>query len=141
MMTKPTSFEGISKENEIAYNNMMAELTLSIPGIDEVASFSEMLNEVRSYNFSVVVFDTAPTGHTLKLLSLPGAMEKGLEKLLALKEKFGTMLTTVASFVDPAASSELFEKIFTGLERTKTSLEEILTQFQNTVIPDTHNRT
>jgi arsenite-transporting ATPase len=141
MVVEPMSFEGMGKENEAVYKNVMSELTLSVPGIDEAASFSEMLSEVKNYNFSSVVFDTAPTGHTLKLLSFPGAMEKGLEKLLALKEKFGGMLSTVASFVDPAASGEFFEKIFSGIERTKDSLEKVLVQFKNTVTRYTQHRT
>ena len=46
-------------------------LGLSLPGIDELASLLEILRHVRSQRYDAIVVDTAPTGHTLRMLSMP----------------------------------------------------------------------
>jgi len=58
------------------------EIMASVPGIDEATSFGEVLRSLDNYNFDLILFDTAPTGHTLRLLNFPNILEKALVKLI-----------------------------------------------------------
>jgi arsenite-transporting ATPase len=48
-------------------------------------------------DYSTIVFDTAPTGHTLRLLNFPTLLEKGLNKLVSLKATMGGMVGQVCT--------------------------------------------
>lgn len=45
--------------------------------------------------YSVIIFDTAPTGHTLRFLSFPTVLEKALAKVSTLSGRFGPMFQQV----------------------------------------------
>lgn len=53
----------------------------SIPGIDEATALAKAIEHIESGKYDLIVFDTAPTGHTLKLLALPEILQAGIEKL------------------------------------------------------------
>ena len=54
---------------------------LSLPGIDEVSVLVHIMDELKEKRYDLTVFDTAPTGHTLRLLSLPQTVNDTIEKL------------------------------------------------------------
>ena len=46
-------------------------LRLSLPGIDELAALLEIARLAASRRFDLIIVDTAPTGHTLRMLAMP----------------------------------------------------------------------
>jgi len=89
---------------------MFQDLAFAIPGVDEAMGFAEVMNfgppltvilmhfanrQVKTMQYSVIIFDTAPTGHTLRFLSFPTVLEKALAKVSTLSGRFGPMFQQV----------------------------------------------
>lgn len=111
---------------------LVNELTTSIPGIDEAMCLGYIMKIVNQLDFSVVVFDTAPTGHTLRLLNFPNILGKGLEKMISLKARFSGMIESVGSLMN-ANIDQNFDKLFHSLDQLKENINVINTQFKDHV--------
>jgi len=57
------------------------------PGLDELAGLLEVLTLVRSKKWDRIVLDTAPTGHTLRLLALPELLDDFAERSIAARDR------------------------------------------------------
>ncbi|KAG7666587.1 hypothetical protein Ndes2526B_g04943 [Nannochloris sp. 'desiccata'] len=111
--------------------SFITDISTSIPGIDEAMSFAEVMKQVQSMDYSCIVFDTAPTGHTLRLLQFPTTLEKGLGKLMSLKEQFGGILSTASSMLAGPGSDDVIEQAMSKLEQLKAIVEEVNAQFKD----------
>ena len=107
----PEGLEGSSSAGVLPTGAMMSKFMKEfgnvIPGIDELVSFSELMRHVQRLEYDVTVFDTAPTGHTLRLLSLPGMMDKALTKILSMRSTFGPLLSSAQMMMGGEAASGL----------------------------------
>jgi arsenite-transporting ATPase len=112
-------------------NAMMSELTSSIPGIDEAMSFSELMKQVQGLDFDVVVFDTAPTGHTLRLLSFPTILEKALGKVMELKDRFGGLIGQATAMMGNGNNAGAQDAILGRLEETRAVINKVNNAFQD----------
>lgn len=88
------------------FGKFMQELVTAFPGADEAMRFSELMQSVQRMTYDVIVFDTAPTGHTLRLLAFLTLLEKGLSKLSALKNQFGGAVEMMRSLSDQEVQEE-----------------------------------
>jgi len=59
----------------------------NFPGMDEVFALKKILNLVVGADYDLIVFDTAPTGHTLKALTCPEAIESFILRILRMRAR------------------------------------------------------
>mmetsp|Transcript_19942 Transcript_19942/g.48824 ORF Transcript_19942/g.48824 Transcript_19942/m.48824 type:complete len:449 (-) Transcript_19942:48-1394(-) len=76
----------------------------ALPGIDEATALASALERIRSKQFGTIVFDTAPTGHTVKLLGLPDVLQVGINKLSSFSSKIMGYITTFKNLFNPNAA-------------------------------------
>ena len=62
------------------------EEELNSPCTEEMAAFDKFIQYIEDKDYEVVVFDTAPTGHTLRLLDLPFDYAKQVEMMVSAAE-------------------------------------------------------
>jgi len=109
--------------------SMMQDLAFAIPGVDEAMGFAEIMKHVKSMEFSVIVFDTAPTGHTLRFLSFPTVLEKALGKLSTLGSRFGPMINQMSSMMGGQPGTQ--EDMFAKLDSMRAVISEVNNQFKD----------
>jgi len=99
-------------------DTVMSEELALIPGMDEIVSLINIYRNAREGNFDVVVIDAAPTGETVRLLSMPDTFQWYASRLTALQSSTLNLARPLLKAFLP--STEIMEAVQKLSERVKT---------------------
>ncbi|MHA2267847.1 MAG: ArsA family ATPase [Promethearchaeota archaeon] len=109
-------------ENLPLFGDMEEIASMKPPGIDEALAFGKILEFVETeHDYDLVVFDTAPTGHTLRFLSLPETLSGWIGKLIKMRLKIGNMFGAM-------------KRLFTREEKKEDNSLEVLEKLNNAIL-------
>jgi len=119
---------------------MVDPLGGSMPGADEAAAVRLLIEYVDDPRFDRVVVDTAPTGHTLRLLELPDVMDSLVGKMLTLRERMSGMMDNLpfgGDDADAEAGVEDLRALSDRVERLRDLLQDpTRTDFRVVMVPE-----
>lgn len=75
------------------------------PGTDEIVALAKVVKLVKEGNFDRIVLDTAPTGHTTRLLGLPSFLADLIDRLLSIAGKVSSN-AAIKMFISSAAGGD-----------------------------------
>src|SRR6056297_2665207 len=112
----------------------------SMPGADEAVAMRQLLEYLDDPRFDRVIVDTAPTGHTLRLLELPELMDSMVGRVMKMRQRMQGMFEEIkgmfggGSDADPSAD---LEQLRERIERLRGVLRDpSQTDFRVVMIPE-----
>jgi len=92
-------------------------LVLPIPGIDEVMGFKTIVDLIEEGKFDKYVVDTAPTGHALRLLTLPELLDDWIKVMGRMRWKYRYMVTSFAGKYKPDSADDFLVSMKKAVKR------------------------
>jgi arsenite-transporting ATPase len=100
-----------------------AEELSVIPGLDEIFSLTDVKHHVDSGRYDLLVVDCAPTAETLRLLSLPEAMNWYIERIFPVERR---LVKTIRPLLTKLTSMPIADdRIFAAVERLHRNLDGV----------------
>jgi arsenite-transporting ATPase len=116
-------------------DELIADEASVLPGMDELASLLQIIFLYDSNEYDVIIIDCAPTGETLRLLSLPEVAEWYLSHIFPIQRQFakiaGPLLKSITDI--PIPDDRVFESIQDLIRQFKRVHELLTDQKQSSV--------
>jgi arsenite-transporting ATPase len=98
-------------------------LGLSIPGVDELVGLLELVRLSRGRDYDEVIVDTAPTGHTIRLLEMPDTLKRLGEVLDDMHAKHRFLASSIAG----RYRADSADRVIAGIQEDAAELRRLLT--------------
>ena len=126
-----------AKDEMNAMKDEVKASDMVIPGLDEALAFDELLRHVEDPTWDVIVFDTAPTGHTLRFLSLPELIESWSDKIIRMMRVSGGLRSMLFGRKESDSMKEELERFRRRVLHVRRVLSnESITSFTLVTIPE-----
>jgi arsenite-transporting ATPase len=96
---------------------------LDVPGLDEVMSFKKIIDFMQSSDYQIYLVDTAPTGHTLRLLTLPELLDRWIKFLATLRWKYHVVVRHLVREERTGKADEFLLEMKKTVKRVKALLQ------------------
>lgn len=136
------------KENEITItaivdrgtyldaDDILKMLSLSLPGMDEYMVILKIRELMKEKEYDLFISDTAPTGHTIRLLLTPGLMEEWIDFFDKLAEKHRYITRTFRGRYVKDETDAFLEKMHRDLRMVMKTFTDVKTEFVPVTIPE-----
>ena len=122
-------------DKEFTNYKLLNELFNNIPGIDEALGYISLIKNTLTMDYSTIIFDTAPTGHTLKLLGYPELLKESYEKILG--SGIGFLIKKCISMFYNTNQDEQFDIILKNIKQINDRLcNPTFTTFITVCVPE-----
>jgi arsenite/tail-anchored protein-transporting ATPase len=109
--------------NWAGVDTIEAEELSVIPGLDEIFSLTDVKRHVDSGRFDLLVIDCAPTAETLRLLSLPEAMNWYIERIFPVERR---VVKTIRPLLTKLTTMPIADdRIYNAVERLHRNLDGV----------------
>lgn len=110
---------------------------LSLPGLDEVMALIRVMDFLDEAEYDMYILDTAPTGHTMRLLTLPSLMSRWVDVLLEMHGKKRLLMKAFTGKIVDDRADKFLKKIRQDIKRVRSALTNPQkTQFTVITIPE-----
>ena len=103
-------------------DDMDSIFDLPIPGIDEVMGFKTIVDLIDDTKFDKYIVDTAPTGHALRLLTLPQLLDEWIKVLAKMRWKYRYMVESFSGKYNPDEGDDFL----VDMKKTVKRIEDLL---------------